>query len=221
MIVAIFSESDEYIEHITQGQLKTYEDAINNISTMVGEENGKLLLSLKNKMPDFPNVFNMNIYDGVTSMGENVFYNTIINSVNMPNTLKSINSNSFNASYIYNISIQEGLETIGTGSFLSAVIKNKLELPDTLKSLGWAPFEYVIVNSLELSNKNIYSPSGMYFSQAQINELIIPENVLDVNANFSGVDFTNTILKLYGPERTINGLDTTQFKEVIWNYQGE
>ena len=221
MIVAVFSESDEYIEHITNGQIKTYNDGINNISMMVGEENGKILLSLKNKMSDFPNIFNINIYDGVTSTGEYTFYNTFINNINMPATLKNINSNSFNSSYIYNISIKEGLENIGTASFLRAVIKNKIEFPDTLKEFGWAPFENVIINSLELSNNNIYTLNGAYFSKAQISELIIPENVLNIGFNFSGVDFTNTTIKLYGPERTIEGLDLTQFKEVIWNYQGE
>ena len=110
---------------------------------------------------------------------------------------------------------------IGDSSFMYSKLNNKLKLPNSLTSLGWAPFDNIIVNNLELSNKNIYSYKGMYFSHAQINELIIPENVLDVSNSFGNVDFSNTIVKLYGPERTIEGLDLTQFKEVIWNYQGE
>ena len=219
-IMAAISEDPEIIKHLSEGQFDTFDQLL----TVLPEANANMMLSIQEKLANFPKEIKVNISDGITSIGEAAFHFTPLKSISIASSVKEIKHKAFGMSYIENIELPEGLEIIGIGSFQQASIVNKLKLPSTLNTIKGDAFYNLTVKTFELPNNGILAENRdiSVFATKSIDELIIPQNVIKIHENvFNGEDFSNTIVKLYGSERTIEGLDLTQFKEVIWNYEGE
>ncbi|MBO5096328.1 MAG: leucine-rich repeat domain-containing protein [Bacilli bacterium] len=213
----MFTKSDEITSEFFG---VTYE----GLMTMLSQEIGAAGISLVQKLTDFPGILNVKISEGVTSIGISTFDSLAINGIIIPNTVTSLGKEAFSTAYIINeLVIPNSVVNVGGFLFSGAVIKSPLRLPESINSISTAMFSNAKVKSLELPHNEALTSVGVRAMQnMSIEELIIPENIVEFGSDvFDGTDFTNTTLKLYGSERTIEGLDLTQFKEVIWNYTGE
>ena len=96
------------------------------------------------------------IPDGVTSIGENAFYNkTNLTSVTMPDSVIQINSFAFYACYkLKNVHLSSNLIAIGTSAFLDCDLQS-LTLPDTLTTVSSGAFS----GNKSLTSVNI--PAGL------------------------------------------------------------
>ena len=196
----MFTKSDEIISEVAG---VTYE----GLMTMLSQEIGAAGISLVQKLTDFPGILSVKISEGVTSIGISTFDSLAINDIIIPNTVTSLGKDAFSAAYIINeLVIPNSVVNVGGFLFSGAVIKSPLRLPDSINSISNGMFVYAKVKSLELPHNEASTSVGGHhaMSEMSIEELIIPENIVEFGSDvFYDTDFTNTTLKLYGSERTI------------------
>ena len=89
----------------------------------------------------FENCWNLNtvqLHEGLESIEKNAFSNTQVSDMTFPNTLRTIEENAFyNCNNIQTLTIPEGVETIGNYAFAYNYNLAKLELPNSLKRIGY------------------------------------------------------------------------------------
>ncbi len=116
---------------------------------------------------DFEHVIkDVELPDGIKSIGDWAFTNSIIESIVLPGTLESIGDNAFAATHIYKLKIPEGVKSIGKNA-LEMTSLEELELPSTLTTIG----ENTSLNSLKVLVCHMKEP------------LSINENMFDISVH--------------------------------------
>ncbi|MGN0813805.1 MAG: leucine-rich repeat protein [Candidatus Coproplasma sp.] len=94
-------------------------------------------------------VTNINLPEGITSIGDYAFYNTYnLQSVNLPEGIESIGRNAFyNNNALSEITLPESLTSIGDYAFSGCILLKSLTVPDGVTSMGLGVFNSC--NSLE------------------------------------------------------------------------
>ena len=143
------------------------------------------------------------IEDGVTNIGNNIFYGSNAISVTIPNSVKTIGDNAFYNSSLISVTIPSGVETIGNSAFrdcgklISVTVPNgvkqigdkafvgctqlpSIELPASIESVGAGAF----VQCTKLKNA-IFAPSNnvvtmgdnMFQSCWELTNVTLPSNI--------------------------------------------
>ena len=102
------------------------------------------------KISDFINV-SFEEGSNLETIGSSAFYESTLNSIDLPIGLKSIGESAFERTQkLTSIVLPEGLETIGNNAFYGSYIKS-VEIPSTVKSIGQYAFRSAIyVNNITI-----------------------------------------------------------------------
>ena len=112
--------------------------------TVPGSMNGKLTSSVFSRSSTVHgslNITTLTFEDGITSIPASCAYATGVSTLNLPTTIKTINTQAFAYSSVRNVTFPEGLETIGSAAFgyssyLGQSTGGEIILPSTLKSIN-------------------------------------------------------------------------------------
>ena len=115
-----------------------------NTVTVPGSMNGKLTSSVFSRSSTVHgslNITTLTFEDGITSIPASCAYATGVSTLNLPTTIKTINTQAFAYSSVRNVTFPEGLETIGSAAFgyssyLGQSTGGEIILPSTLKSIN-------------------------------------------------------------------------------------
>ena len=140
----------------------------------------------------------------IASIGSNAFESTSITSVNIPNTVESINQFAFrNCESLETVSLKSGLKTIGSGVFSGCTSLESIVLPESLEMIDsyymipqggytYCGYEGIFQNCTSLKSVNVpthiarlddYSFSGC----TSLKEISIPSNIESIEEHcFSG-----------------------------------
>ena len=109
---------------------------------------GKLIISGNGAMPDCESldgqpwnkfkdkILTIVIEDGVTNIGNNIFYGSNAISVTIPNSVKTIGDNAFYNSSLISVTIPSGVETIGNSAFRNCGKLISVTVPNGVKQIG-------------------------------------------------------------------------------------
>lgn len=135
------------------------------------------------------------IPDGVTSIGESVFYYKPIKQVIFPKNLKSIGSNAFMRSDLTSVDIPEGVTTIADGAFAGCMDLQEVKLPKSLSSIGSQAFYDTPWFDLYPEDMLIVNNILVHYYSEEVASVTIPQGVKTINykafASNSGVRTVN------------------------------
>lgn len=162
---------------------------------------------------------NITIEDGVNTISEYMFAYTSLSSINMADTVTTIEADAFSCALVAsNIQLSNGLITLEDGAFYGIYAPYvDLVLPNSLTRLD--SFHSVTLQSLKYPSNDtqfeIYLNDSKEIPNIEI--IYLPENV-KIAAYYQSV-VQDITLAVYGPERNItNDGSIPPFKNIIWNY---
>lgn len=135
------------------------------------------------------------IPEGVTSIGDNAFYNTVgLTSISFPSTLKTIGNSVFNSSnddtvYAGTLVLPDGLTSIGSFAFSGLThITGNLYIPPSVTTINSQAFKNthitsVIINTEATTGINSSAFSGM----SLLTEVLDVSDAVDYSANRHGI----------------------------------
>lgn len=158
------------------------------------------------------------IPEGVTSIGESVFYYKPIKQVVFPKSLKSIGDNAFIRSDLTSVEIPEGVTSIGDGAFAGCMDLKEVKLPKSLSSIGsqafydtpWFvtyPKDMLIINDILVQYYPedvavVTIPQGVktindkaFANNSGLSTVVIPNSVTTIKSEaFSGSALTSIVI---------------------------
>ncbi len=134
-------------------------------------------------------------HEGLETLGEGAFYNSCVEYITTPSTLKSIGDYTFYGSELYSITLSEGLETIGDYAFYDMMYLDPISFPSTLKKIGAHAFEFnPLAFTLHEGLEEIgdYAFAGCSYEWQTLN---IPSTLKKIgNGAFASNNFTEIIV---------------------------
>lgn len=165
----ILAEDDENWETDGNGVITKYKGTSTGkiaIPVSIGKE--KITQIGPNSMK-YSKLTNVIIHDDIVSIGESAFKSSNLTSVTIPGSVKTIGNEAFAETPLTEVIISEGVESIGNQAFFACIGLEKVELPNTLISIG--DYAFSIMDS-------------EYFSEAlelgRSYDINIPESVLNI-----------------------------------------
>jgi hypothetical protein len=133
----------------------------------------------------------------VTAIRENVFQNTFIEQVNIPETIMAISNWAFHDVGLIGLNVNSGTEVIGIGAFMSNNLTELWGLPDTVKHISSQAFAYNNIDFINFS-KNIEKIDRLAFQGNSSNMTLVfkgdrPDIATDAFAsnNINGIYYCN------------------------------
>lgn len=81
------------------------------------------------------------VEEGITRLGDNLFYSCYASNVELPSTLKSIGRGTFFSNSLKNITIPKAVTTIGESAFGANKFNNSLYIPENVKRVAKNSFD--------------------------------------------------------------------------------
>ena len=155
---------------------------------------------------NYKSLKNVKLYDGLKTIGTNAFYNSGIESINIPSTITQFGDNAFFAcKSLQNVVLSDGLTTIGANSFIGSGVKS-IKIPGSITFLSDSAFrdcaflqDVQILKGVEIIGSYAFSdcisltditlPSGLTtigssaFSGSGITSITIPSTVTTIAYN--------------------------------------
>ncbi len=130
---------------------------------------------------------NTSVKDGTTLIASFVFYNSNIQSVSLPSSLKIINDYAFyNCESLTAVNIPEGVTDIENSAFYNCTALEAVSLPSTLETIGINCFSGCeSLTSLDVPESITELPSGMLSGCKSITTFEIKDTVSYVDSAFS------------------------------------
>jgi len=113
----------------------------------------------------------------VTTIGTRVFYGAELNSITLPETLKTIEEEAFAYCMVDEVRLPDGLTTIGKKAFWRSGVKGVFTLPDSVRSLGTAALAYqeqVTAFAISGTGGSFEAQDGVLYSQYGFSVLAYP-----------------------------------------------
>ena len=123
-------------------------------------------------------VTTIEIPEGVTEIGESAFWKTGIETIKLPNTLKSTGSSVLeNCDFLKKITIPDQMTEIASRAFYGCDLLETVEFPDTLKIIESDAFREC--NNLKdlVLPENLMELGSRVFTSPYITQIMIPKNV--------------------------------------------
>ena len=140
---------------------------------------GGVLVSIKNDDLEFlanePNEF----WKGITEIGNSVFAQTEISSIEIPKGVKIIGDLAFSeCKNLKSVKLPEGLEYIEAGAFMSCTNLEELKLPASLKCIGNAAF--VFCKKLKEITERNQGVLTKHLGTGKVGVKVVPEILLAI-----------------------------------------
>ena len=113
-------------------------------------------------------------------------YRKNIKTINLPNSIKTIEEYAFTNSSLENITLNEGLEKIGAHAFSNTKIKS-IVIPSSVKEIGNSAFDGCFSLSQVTLNEGLEKIGDSAFKDTKITSITIPSSVKEIgNDAFAG-----------------------------------
>ena len=170
-------------------------------------------------------------YNGlpVTAIGDNVFKNSSVENVVLPETITHIGSHAFDfCENIKSITLPESLQTIGEGAFSCMYSLQDIEIPSSVKVISNGAFAYSSIENIVLHEgleeiggfafgycgnlKNLYIPSTVtvfgdvpFYSCGGLETIVVSENnpIYDSRDNCNAIIITDKNSLFFGCKTTV------------------
>ena len=159
---------------------------------------GVLTISGNGEMPDFfdgkvldrpwksisQKVNKIVVEEGITSIGKYAFWGTHVQYVDLPKSLRSIDSYAFSQSrQLVSIQLPEGLQSIGVNTFDDCKSLKSIVIPNSVRDIEWGAFMNCdSLSSIVLSN-SITEIKDLCFSHNNCTSIVIPNSVTRIGRN--------------------------------------
>ena len=127
---------------------------------------------------------NLAIDSRVKIVGKDAFFLSKIDSVQIPDSVTSIDANAFITSSLKKITLGNSLESIGFSAFRDGRFES-ISLPSSLKSIGELAFYGTVFTSIQLPNSLISIGSGAFARDTRgvpLKYIEIPDSVVNIGA---------------------------------------
>lgn len=120
--------------------------------------------------------------DGITVLGEGLFYNASIERLTIPNTVRKISKNCFEGADIEEVIIPEGVQEIGEYAFYNSNVK-RVAVPESVSKLNDGTFfRCMNIESIDLPEGLGYIGSDCFAYCSMLKALKIPDTVYSIGA---------------------------------------
>jgi len=154
-------------------------------------------------------------FTGLTQVEQYAFYGVSIETIVLPNTIKTIGENAFSNSGIRSIVIPEGIETIGNNAFKECMSLAEIRLPNSLLNIGYFAFGQTVIKHIFIPQNvaNITPGTGanIFTGCSQLATIAVDENnkTYDSRDNCSAIiskgngTSSNPVTLVYGCKNTV------------------
>lgn len=154
-------------------------------------------------------------FTGLTQVEQYAFYGVSIETIVLPNTIKTIGENAFSNSGIRSIVIPEGIETIGNNAFKECMSLADIRLPNSLLNIGYFAFGQTVIKHIFIPQNvaNITPGTGanIFTGCSQLATIAVDENnkTYDSRDNCSAIiskgngTSSNPVTLVYGCKNTV------------------
>ncbi len=112
-------------------------------------------------------------HSNITSIGDGAFNGSIIESIDIPNTVTSIGSSAFgNCSNLTSITIPNSVTSIGYGAFAGTALES-VTIPDSVTSIGDYAFQNTRLKDVTIPQSVISLGRGAFFGTSSLQNLTI------------------------------------------------
>ncbi len=123
------------------------------------------------------------IGDGVTSIGNNAFFNCGgLTSVEIPDSVTSIGSNAFyNCRGLTSVEIPDNVTSIGYGAFSYCRGLTSVEIPDSVTNIGYSAFSYCSsLTSVMIPHGILTIGPYVFYDCSSLTSVTIPDSVTSI-----------------------------------------
>lgn len=121
------------------------------------------------------------IKEGTEAIGANVFMNSSITGVSLPESLRHIGESAFYRTPLEALTLPEGVETIAATAFGECKQMTELTLPDSIVSIGERTFAFCdALTSVKLSSGLTEIPESAFNGCKALSSIDIPEGVVSI-----------------------------------------
>lgn len=120
------------------------------------------------------------IMNGVTSIGDSAFYDSGLQSIEIPESIVSIGNNAFRyAIDLRNIDLPNSVTSIGDGAFHDSGLQS-IEIPESVTSIGANAFSETGITSIDLPNSITSIGNGAFSEMYNLSSVVIPGSVVNI-----------------------------------------
>lgn len=131
---------------------------------------------------DDDSIKNVVVSEGITSLGNYLFYGVAASSFSLPRTLKRIGSYTFSYTAIKNLDIPYGVEQIDYRAFYYCMFMESVRLPSTLKRIETEAFyQCKRIKSLTIPSSVTYVGTNAFYNCIALSEVYFSSMTQSVN----------------------------------------
>lgn len=119
------------------------------------------------------------IPEGVTEIGDGVFFETDVISVTLPKGLQIIGDDAFYFSKIENINLPDGVTAIGNNAFSNTKLTS-IEIPNSVKQIGKSAFFSCENLSKAVISEGVEKIGEYAFEKTALTNITLPKSILEV-----------------------------------------
>ena len=162
---------------------------VNNLSYALDDETQTAHVTwncFSNSVKTTYNLSNVVVYDTitdngikytVTSIGLRAFYNSVLDSIFIPNTVISIADEAFSGSTLKHINFGDSLSKIGYRAFYKCEYLRKITLPDCIKVINEETFSFCTKLSSITMGNNVDSIGKNAFENCAISTIVLSDSI--------------------------------------------
>ena len=142
---------------------------------------------------------NINLPDGIASIGSNAFNSCSLTSINLPTSVTSIESNAFKQCYsLTSINLPTSVTSIGDGAFHGCYSLTNINLPDGIASIGTNAFNSCrSLISISIPNGVTTIGNSTFYGCFSLTSVTLPDGVTTIGTDAfnSCVSLTDIVIK--------------------------
>ena len=128
---------------------------------------------------------NVTINEGITSIGESAFRETVIKKLILPSTVITVNDNAFAyCGQLEKAVLDERLDFIGWQAFMNTMSLSEISIPDKVEHIGSKCFSYSGIKSVKLPKNDSFTiiHDKTFFECTNLEEVMLPDSVYQIGS---------------------------------------
>ena len=120
--------------------------------------------------------------EGITSIGNECFYGcTLLTSIQLPSSLKSISEHAFSYSGLKEVIIPDNVTLIGNNCFYRCTSLTSVQLPSSLKSIGERAFAYTNIPTITIPEGTLFIGNLCFSGCTSLTNVKLPSSLLNID----------------------------------------